>query len=160
MKAAVRFALMALLLSSQVMASSGAGFKEAIDELNYSLTVEWDQADQGFYEKQKDAFSQKLLELSEQGMTNEELIQQALRQIKDETLKRDVELLFSRLMKEEIGQESLNIFTQTLSEGMYSNGASWNGRATVITIVAIVAVATVAAIVNANINTSRSNIKR
>ncbi len=158
MKAFIHCALAFLFLSTQVMASPVNGLKEAIDELNYSLTVEWDQADPAFYEEQKEIFKQRVVALSEQGASNDQLMHTALQLVKDEGQKKEVEVLFSKILNGQMDDESMANSIMNLSENMYSSGASWNGRTT-IAVIAIVAVAAVASIVYANINTSRGNIK-
>lgn len=158
MKAFIHCALAFLFLSTQVMASPVNGFKEAIDDLNYSLTVEWDQTDPAFYEEQQEIFKQRLVALGEQGVSNDQLMHTALQLVKDQGLKEEVEILFSEILNGQMNDESLANSVTKLSENLYSTGASWNGRTT-LTVVAIVAVAAVASIVYANINTSRGNIK-
>lgn len=160
MKAFIHCALAFLFLSTQSMASPVNGLKEALDELNYSLTVEWDQADPAFYEEQNEIFKQRLVALGEQGVSNDQLMHTALQLVNDQGQKKEVEILFSKILSGQMDDESLTNSVMNLSENMYSAGASWNGRTTLISVIAIVAVATVASIVYANINTSRSSIKQ
>jgi hypothetical protein len=160
MKSLIHCALVFLLLSTQVTASPTTGIKDALDELHYSLSIEWNQTDPSFLEEQKESFKKRLMLLSEQGVSNDQLMQAAVELIKDQTQRKEVELLFTRILSSQIDEQTLADSLMQLSEKMYSTGASWNARTALVSVTAIIVVATVANIVYSNIHTSRSNIKR
>jgi hypothetical protein len=54
---------MVLIFSTTSFASNPSDVKSIIDDLNYSLSVEWDQKDLAFYDDQLDLYTQKILAL-------------------------------------------------------------------------------------------------
>ncbi len=75
-----------ILLTSQVFAGSTDGLKKAYDEMNYSLTVEWDQKNEAFYEAQIKKFNNSIRDLKAEGLTNSELLAFAKNHIQDSKL--------------------------------------------------------------------------
>ncbi len=150
--------IMTLIFSLSTFATPRVDMKTAIDELNYSLDVEWDQKDQNFYNQQVEKYSQTILSLLANGLTKEELIQETVATIKNKKLALEVEEALEVLNIENLSEAQAMSIVDSLREKNYSRGANWSGTTTVI--VTSVVVVTVAAIVMANINTSRSNIKQ
>src|SRR5690606_13398261 len=91
------FSLISCLFIVQANASTPNGLKAAFDDLNYALTVEWDQRDRSFYDAQMQKFESHLNSLQAQGLTNQELIEFTLTQVKDEKLAKDLRTAFSMI---------------------------------------------------------------
>lgn len=94
---------MFLALSVFSASASTSALKQSIDELNYALTVEWDQKNEAFLKSSIDAFK---ADLAAQGISNEELLSIVARQ--------------NNISEEEL----LNVLKTTAA---YKQGASWNG---------------------------------
>ena len=97
--------LVSMFLALSVFSASAStpALKQSIDELNYALTVEWDQQDEAFL---KSSIANFQADLKAQGISNEELLSIVARQNK---------------MSEE---EVLKLIKATAN---YKQGASWNG---------------------------------
>jgi len=120
--------------SGQAFANSADGLKIAFDELNYSLTVEWDQKNQGFYDEQMNRFVENLKSLQDQGMTKNELISFVKTSIKDERMVREIESTFKVIELRKLSpQEAAKLMGDTMRKNSYHRGASWNGTLTVVT---------------------------
>lgn len=113
-------------------AASNAGLKAAFDELNYSLNVEWDQKNKDFYSAKMSEFSAVVRDLQAKGLTNAELIDFVKAEVKNEKVARDIQTALTMIS---IQKMSPNEAAQYMSETMknaYSQGASWNGDATLL----------------------------
>ena len=56
------------MVTVQANAVSNNSLKAAFDELNYSLSVDWDQTDRAFYNAQMEKFTAKVKELQIQSI--------------------------------------------------------------------------------------------
>ncbi len=144
------FSLISLfcLLVVQANAATGNNLKAAFDELNYSLSVEWDQKDNAFYNKAQAKFAQSVRELQAQGMTNKELMDFAVSSVKDEKLAKEIQTALSMVVINKMSQAEAHKYVTDMLGKSYNRGASWNGAAgailTLVVVVAIVAAALVA----------------
>lgn len=134
-------ALLCFCLTFNVMAASGtvSELEKALDEYQYSLTVEWDQKDSAFMTARTEAFYASLSDLMNKGLTQEEVLSVVSKKSKNpkeiEALKLKMESL---AVKSSTASELAQAITAN-SKGMYSTGASWEGSAILIS-VGIVAV--------------------
>lgn len=111
----------------QANAATNNSLKTAFDELNYSLSVEWDQKDQSFYAAQMKKFTDKVSELQAQGMSNSELMEFATANIKDETLKTEVQNMMALVQINKLSAaEARKMMNDTFAKN-YNRGASWSG---------------------------------
>lgn len=118
-----------ILLSVQVNAGTHNSLAQAIEELNYSLSVEWDQKDQSFYESKMKNFSDTVAELQAQGLTNQQLVDQVLSQIKDKNLAQDARTTLNMIQINQMNATEAHKAISGLLNKSYSRGASWNGDA-------------------------------
>lgn len=119
-------ALLLSLISLSTYANTQGEFKHLINDLQYQLTVEWDQRDQAFYSEATGKFEAKVKALFEKGLTKQEL-QAALKEGANsaEALAK-IELLI-RLNKIETPQELMSHIRNN-SQDFYQRGANWNGE--------------------------------
>lgn len=108
-----------------------------IDNHHYTMSVEWNQIDQDFYEK---AYQKSLNEVAtymqKYNLGKEDLLALAkLKGISESDLK-NLELKLSLSPAPGNSSEVLRLATE-FGEGTYKKGASWNGLATAATIGAI-----------------------
>ncbi len=120
--------VVAAIFTTQVQASSYSGLKEAFDEMNYSLTVEWDQNDKTFYDTQFKKFMATVRELQKTGLTGKEMIEFAKTQVKDAKVANDLETAFSMITINRMSSEEASKYMMDSMKRAYSQGASWNGE--------------------------------
>ncbi len=117
------------ITTTSAFAQSNAGLKSAFDELNYSLTVEWNQKDKAFYDVQMKKFNASLKELQAKGLTNAELIAFVKSEVKDAKVAKDMETAFNMIQLQKMNaSQAANYMTETMKKS-YNVGASWNGDA-------------------------------
>lgn len=121
--------LLSLLFTFNAMAGSVKSLESAMDDYHYTLTVEWDQKDEAFYNKQTDSFVANLSKLiQEQGLTKEQVLALAEKKMNNskafDALKLKLSLLSPAASASELA-ESL----REAAKDFYSAGASWNGEA-------------------------------
>lgn len=115
--------------TTTAFANTNAGLKAAFDELNYSLTVEWNQKDKAFYDAQMNKFNASLKELQAKGLTNAEMLEFAKAEVKDAKVARDIQTAFTMIQIQKMSRsDAAEYMTQTMKKS-YSVGASWNGEA-------------------------------
>ena len=137
MKKILAFIMLLSMFTVQADVAAQGGLKTIFDELNYSLTVEWDQKDQEFYQAQVTKFQAELKKLQEQGLTNEELIDFSLKNVKNQKFADDLKGLMGVVKANKLGQaEARKLVLDTVGK-TYTSGASWTGDAGVIAVVAL-----------------------
>jgi hypothetical protein len=122
-------------------ANTQNGLKAAFDEMNYALSVEWDQKDQSFYEGQLKKFTATVRELQKQGLTNQQMIDFAKSQVNDVKVAKDLETAFSMITINKMSSEEASKYMMESMKRSYSNGASWNGDVLVYLAVGLLIVA-------------------
>jgi len=122
-----------LVLAFSLSSFAGTGVKSIIDDLTYSLNVEWDQEDQRFYNEQIDLYTQRMADLRAQGLSQEELMNSVMATVKNEEARREVREVLQIISVEKLTDaQALNILT-SLRQKTYGEGASWNGNVVVKT---------------------------
>lgn len=121
--------LVCAIFTVSAQATSHNGLKAAFDELNYALTVEWDQQDKDFYVDQMKSFKNKVNELQFQGLTQKELIDFAKSEVKDKKLSADLDTAFSMISLNRMNGEQASEYLVEMIKKSYSTGASWNSDA-------------------------------
>lgn len=141
------FTMIVCFFTVQASAATNNGLKAAFDDLNYALTVEWDQTDKNFYKAQMEKFQSTLETLQAQGMTNNELVEFAVSQLKNEKAAKDLRTAFSMIAINKMSPQEAQRYVVDVMNNSYSRGASWSGGAIVgaIALVIIVAVALIVA---------------
>ena len=119
------------IFTVQAQASTQNGLKAAFDEMNYALTVEWDQQD-----RQKS------------GLTNAQMIDFAKSQVKDAKVAKDLETAFSMITINKMSSEEASKYMMDSMKRAYSNGASWNGEVLVYLAVGLLIVALAVGLAN------------
>lgn len=138
------FVLTFALLTSVAHAETAKGLKAAFDELNYSLSVEWDQKDPAFLNARSEEFARQMID---SGKTNQEILGVLLKEIQNEKLKTDLETTFTLMSLNLMSQaEALEQFKQIMQKN-YRTGASWNGGSVLFGMVLMVAIIAVVGIV-------------
>ena len=144
------------LFSAHAGTTSTQGLKAAFDELNYSLTVEWDQKDKEFYVEQMKKFHRTMEQLQAQGLTTEQLIAFAKSEVKNERVAKDLETAFNMISINKMSSAEANKYILETLKRSYSSGASWGGEVIVIVAVAALIVVVALAVANAPASTGGS----
>lgn len=142
----VMLSMVFCLFIVQANAATHNSLKSAFDELNYALTVEWDQTDRNFYESQMNKFSATLETLQANGMTNAELVDFAVSQLKDEGAQKDLRTALSMVKINNMTQSEAKRYVTDVMNKSYNRGASWGGEV-VVGVVVFVLIIAIAAIV-------------
>lgn len=121
--------MLALAFLTTATASTGAtvGLSQAINELNYTLNVDWDQQDQAFREKAMEKFRTQLHTLKMQGLSNQELIQGSLAMVRDEGLKKELMAAYAIIDANKLTAEEAQRVVVNAAEKARAQGASWVG---------------------------------
>lgn len=101
--------------------------KAIYDDLQYSLTVEWDQKDVEFQKKAEDRFKKGLEELNKQGLTNKELIDFAASQFKNTKNQADFLSLMQSLQVTTLSQKEMSSMVNAIISKEYNSGANFIG---------------------------------
>jgi hypothetical protein len=151
-------ALMMVLsvFSVQADVSSQNGLKAAFDELNYSLTVVWDQQDQEFHADQIKNFTATIRELQNAGLTSAELINFAKAELKDAQAAKDLEIALNVIQINNMSPAEANKYIVDTMKKTYSTGASWNGNVIAGVVVGVMIVA-IAILIASSSNQSSSS---
>ncbi len=119
---------MTLVLFFQQTAFAGSGLSEALDELQFALTVEWDQKDQNFYDRSIQKFQDKLSLLEAQGQDRTKMFEEVISKVKSESFRSDMRLMTNLVATKIMSEKDAMNFIQDSVKKTYSSGASWNGE--------------------------------
>lgn len=124
MKIILTSLLATILLSQSLFASTN--LTSVTHKYQYALEVEWDQQDQNFLNRINKELSNDLEGLIESGMTQEELLAEAISSIKDESLRNELKANIELLSVNQMNAEDFkNLMLHTLDKNQ-AQGASWN----------------------------------
>jgi hypothetical protein len=135
------------LLVGPASASVSSGLKTSLDELNYFLTVEWDQKDLKSYEIKTRQFNEEIQDLVKQGLTTRDLENYAKNEIRDSKLAETISKQLSLVSVSQMEPAELTSFLTLMMKQSSLTGANWNGGGSVALFVGFIAFWTVLAIV-------------
>lgn len=127
-KKLITLMLMLSVFTVQVNASTNNGLKEAFDEFNYSLVVEWDQKDASFREAKMKQLSATIRDLQAKGLSNAQLIDFAKSEMKDAKAAMDLETAFNMVQINKMSSSEASNYVLDILNKSYFVGASWNGE--------------------------------
>jgi hypothetical protein len=115
-----------------------------LNDYQYTITVDWDQKDQIFYERETQKFFTQMKDVIEKdGLTQEEVLSLVEKKLIDKKAAEALKLKFS-LISNINSSEELGRALQSETKSMYAKGASWNGEVVIITGIIVVAFAVLA----------------
>lgn len=145
-KKLIAFPLIFAMFIVQSHAATHDGLKAAFDNLNYALSVEWNQTDRDFYNTQMEKFTAELNTLQEKGLSNQDLIAFATSQVKDAKASKDLETAFNMIQINKMSKQEAQKYVTDVMNKSYNQGASWaGGIGTAIALILLVAVAAIVA---------------
>lgn len=140
-------ALIAFCFTMNVFASTGSlkELETAIDDFQYSMTVEWDQKDQAFKTQQIDGLTSKVDQLFKKGLAVEDLNLLVEKRFHNSKVAEAVKLKLA-LLGNKVTPANVAQVLKDNSIELYQQGASWNGDthmfiAIGVAVVAIIAIA-------------------
>lgn len=152
MKRLLTFFTLIAFLAQTAQAHTASAIKPLLDELNYGLTVEWDQRDPIQRREILDEFSFKLMELK---LPTETLMQELRNELADAQLQRSVDEALLLVDERKLSTSEAQQFVLAHVQDTAKRGASWNGRATIISASAVVIIAALAVLTVYSIETVR-----
>lgn len=148
--------VLALALTTTSAFASTQGLKAAFDELNYALNIEWDQKDEDFYKNEMKKFQQTVSSLKAQGLTEGEMLNIVLSEVKDQRAAESIKAAFDTISIDQMNaSDAISILLETMKK-TYSSGASWNGDSSYIIFSTVVVIALIAIIINHDEKTSET----
>lgn len=105
--------------------------REAINEFNYSVKVEWDQQDRDFYKAQVQKLEASIAALAATGMSNAEIVKAATESVQDQKLAQDINAALAAVNGNMSQEDAAKLVMQAVKANG-QQGASWSGGATLI----------------------------
>ena len=103
---------------------------KTFDEFNFKLNVEWDQKDTAVFDQTVKDLEGQIADLQKQGLTNNDLIQNSLNNIKDKKIQDEMSELAKVIDQQNMTQEEARSFILAKLSSTYAHGASWSGSRT------------------------------
>lgn len=126
--------------------------KNAINDFNFSITVEWDQKDMIFYEAAVAKFQAELIALSKAGMNNKEIVESVLKNIQNKKVTDDLKNILTVIDVEKMSPIEAVEFARHHVQTSQIEGANFIGRRVSrkgLLIIAVVIALTTALIITA-----------
>ncbi len=134
--------IIALTFTMNVFAGTGSlhAFESALDDYQYSMTVEWDQKDKVFQQAKTKEFISKMQSMIAEGkLSQKDIITVVEKKLSNKTLV-DAMKLKVALAGDMSNTEELMSFMNESSSELYTQGASWNGHIMIPVAVVLTAV--------------------
>lgn len=143
-KRLVAFMMLLSVFTVQANVGTQNTLKAAFDEVNYTLSVEWDQQDKEFYNQQMKKFQSTIENLQAQGLTNAELVDFAKNSLKNEKVAKDLETALTLIQVNKLNaKEARKLVLETVGKS-HSQGASWAGDVSLLAAASILLILVVA----------------
>ena len=120
-------ALVLLCCSFTAHANVDAKIAPIFDELEYQLSVEWDQKGQEFYNSAVKSFEGRLAGLSQEGVTPSEVLNYLQSNIKDKKVAAELSNLVSSIDVTTMSLQDSKSLIQDYVDGMKNTGANYSG---------------------------------
>ncbi len=135
------------MFTAQANVVVNQSLKSLFDDLNYSLNVEWDQKDKTFYDAKMKAFAAEIGKLQANGLTNQDLIEFAKSQVKNEQVAQNIESALNLIQINKMKPVEARKFALETVSKSYSTGANYSssGAIVVATVLVIALVAVILA---------------
>lgn len=120
----------AFCFSFNVLASTGTvqELERVLDDYHYSLSVEWDQKDQEFYNKKTQEFFASVEKLiKNDGLSQDQIMALVNKRANDKALVDAMKLKLSLMGKNLTNDDLIKLINESTKD-LYSRGASWNGQ--------------------------------
>lgn len=118
------------ILTSQASAVESSGLRQAFDELEYFIKVEWDQKDPKSYKDANQRFTHEIVRLQTEGLSNQDLILFVVSEIKkvNPTKAEEVYKFFNLISVTSMSPAEIHSYVLAVMRENSIRGASWNGE--------------------------------
>lgn len=149
MKTIIAFILSFFLLSTSFSSAPGAlaGIREAISELNYALTVEWDQKDASIRQQQIDRFHSRIAELELKGISRSTILKEAIQGLPKSKARTDMLSFLDQVDTDVFGPQDFQKVLSEIAEKSKTSGASWNGSIDIATLAPVLVIAGIVVVI-------------
>ncbi len=120
--------LMIVTFPMNAVHASEASLADAMNELQYNLTVQWDQKDQAAKNQYVDAFTQKVAALKAAGLSDEELLKAVATEAGDPQSAADLQALSEYAKSNQLTPEQITDAVVQYSNQASHDGAHWLGK--------------------------------
>lgn len=131
--------MMAVMPTLQAEANT-VTIQSAINQLNYTLSVEWDQKDPAVKRMALETFTAQVAELQKNGLSNEAIVEALKAQMPDAQTAKDIENLAAQAKAEGLSNAEMNKLVAQYMQNGKVTGASWSDAAT-YTVISIAVIA-------------------
>lgn len=114
--------------SFSTLANVDAKIASIFDEVEFKLSVEWDQKDQAFYNETVRNFEKQLGDLAQEGVAPSDVLNYLQSNIKDKKVASELSDLVSTIDVETMSLEDSKSLIQDYVDGMKNTGANYSGR--------------------------------
>lgn len=146
-------AMAAILPMVQVQAQE-TSLDSAIDNLQYRLTVEWDQKDMGAQKKIMGEFTAQLDALKKQGVSDQEIFKSLSSKAFDAQTAKDIEHLAQFAKANNLDQKQVRKMVVDYANKSQKLGTSWSPEATVGLMIGIILVVVLVAALSSPVSYS------
>ena len=143
--------------SAQVYAQN-ATLDQAIQNLQFALTVEWDQKDSNFRNEVMKQFQIEVTKLEKSGMTREQILTELKTKVLDSRTAADLDKVIQLSKDQKVSKEEIRKIVTSNIERSQRTGASWQGDSAGTVIAAVVIVAIVVLIIVAASNSRSTTV--
>jgi len=128
--AAFMIAVCFLAISPAGAATHAETLRQAMNDFNYSVNVEWDQKDPAFYDAQMNRFQAVLSDLSAKGMSQKEMLLETKALVKDARTQAELEKTIQLIEANNLSPVETKKLVMEMIAQSQSRGASWSGDIT------------------------------
>ena len=151
--------VMSVVLPTIFVHAETQSLNGAIQQLNYSLTVQWDQQDAQFKANAYKVFAGQIEQLQKEGMTQGQLVEALKLQLNDAKLIADLDLLAAIAKEKNMTAAQTNALVAQYAMKAQKEGASWTGSSgggmnVGVIIAVIVVIVVIILIINNNTGSS------
>jgi hypothetical protein len=140
MKRLAIFFLAFSIFSVQADVGSRHSITDLVNDLKYSLTVDWNQEDADFHQQKMIEFKSAVERLYEEGHDHKVLINELISSLPDQRLAQDIKQALAMMELTKMSQtESHNVLTDIVSKHR-SSGAEWAGTVALVSLGLIVVI--------------------
>ncbi|MBS1963002.1 MAG: hypothetical protein JST04_12355 [Bdellovibrionales bacterium] len=147
------FTMAAILPMVQVQAQE-TSLDSAIDNLQYRLTVEWDQKDMSAQKKIMSDFTAELDQLKKEGVTDQEIFNSLSAKAFDAQTSKDIQNLANYAKANKLNDKQVRKLVVDYANKSQKLGTSWSSEATVGLVIGIVLVVVLVAALTGNLHVS------
>lgn len=142
-----------ILPMNQVMANE-VTLDSAIKNLQYGLTVEWDQKDLAQQKKILDTFAADVATLKKNGVSDEQIFKSLSASAFDAQTAKDIELLAKYAKEKKLSQTEVRKLVVEYANKSQKLGTSWSGEATIGIVLGIILVVVLIAALTGGLHVS------